>query len=104
MLYPVGYLQNTATNRYYPIFFRPAPAPSERSSDSMHRYRSSGHHTNGFDTLELAQEWIKTWTRTKPDMEDTGLVWLWNGEGVPALTEWFTEKTASENHEAITAG
>ena len=49
-----GMLMNTATGRWHPILFRPAPAPSG-DVHGFERYRSKGHHTEGFDTEPAAR-------------------------------------------------
>jgi len=61
MLYPTGILKNTSTGRFHPISFRMAPRPSETVEDSLDgcRHKSIGHHTEGFDTIEGAKEWIQ---------------------------------------------
>ncbi len=85
MSYPVGMLKNTATGRYHPIVFRPAPAPSGPMGRAE-RYRSKGHHTDGFPTREAAIEHVKT----NAEWRWVDLEWEWGGVGVPAMTEWFT--------------
>ncbi len=83
---PVGFLLNTKTNRYHPIIFRPAPPPSGDEDLAAQRYRSAGHHTDGFATLEEAQESVSQ----QPELTNVSVVWEWDGEGVPAMTEWFS--------------
>ena len=88
---PAGILKNTATNRFHHILFRPAPTPSGSDQDmTAQRYLSAGHHTAGFDTLEQAQEEIEV-----RGWGDCGIVWEWDGQGVPAMTEWFSPKKAA---------
>lgn len=86
--FPVGMLHNTATNRYHPILFRPGPPPSEQISDPAHRFKSRGHHTAGFDTLEEAIREV----RSHEDWIWTGRTWAWDGTGVPALVEFFSNE------------
>ena len=76
---PAGVLYNVETGRHHPVVFRPAPRPSD--DGPVIRYRSRGHHTEGFDTLEQAKAFMAEvgWT-------DIGAVWNWDGSGVPALT------------------
>ena len=50
-------LLNTATNRYHPIIYRPAPLPG---GSDLPRYKSSGHHTDGCDTLAEARDVMTT--------------------------------------------
>jgi len=81
-----GILKNTLTNRFHPIIFHEAPFPGQsvdRKIGSVVRYRSYGHHTNGFDTLEQAQDYVRT--------EHKGYVLLdgigdWDGVETPAMT------------------
>jgi hypothetical protein len=85
--FPVGMLHNTATNRYHPIVFRPAPSTSDGSGPAKaFRYRSKGHHTAGFDTKEEAMQNIAK----QPAFEWSGLEWAWDGVEMPAMTWWFT--------------
>lgn len=86
MLNPTGLLKNIATGRFHPILFRPAPMPGNADGESpAQRYRSKGHHTTGFATVEEAVTYVKA----NPDFTWTERVWEWDGTGVPALTEWF---------------
>jgi hypothetical protein len=90
-MYPTGILQNTKTGRFHPIAFRPAPLPSEADRDmGALRHKSIGHHTAGFETLELAKADIadRGW-------KDCGTVWEWDGEDVPAMIEWFSTQAAT---------
>jgi len=76
-------LKNEATGRYHPVLFRASPRPSDDPSpDRVCRHRSSGHHTDGFETLEAAEEMIGS----DRDLVPTGLVMGWDGRGVPATT------------------
>lgn len=47
-------LHNTATDRYHPLLFRASPCATRPD-----RQRSAGHHTAGFDTLELARAYVR---------------------------------------------
>lgn len=61
-MYPTTVMKNTATGRFHPISYRPAPRPSESAdlgAGTVCRHKSIGHHTDGFDTLEEAVEWIE---------------------------------------------
>jgi len=83
---PVGFLKNAQTNRYHPIIFRPAPPPSGDEDLTAKRYRSAGHHTEGFVTLEEALECV----RQQPQLTNVSVVWEWDGKDIPAMTEWFS--------------
>ncbi len=90
MVMPTGYLKNTATGRFHPIVFRMAPMPGNADATlSAQRYKSLGHHTTGFDTLEAAQAHV---TSEKTTLVDVGTIWDWDGEGIPAMIEWFNIK------------
>ena len=89
---PCGMLVNTSTtpHRYHPIIFRYSPPPSGDLTSGTRRYKSAGHHTAGFDTVEEAMACIQGQT----SWQWTGLAWEWNGEGVPAMVEWFPGENA----------
>ena len=87
--YPTGILKNTATNRFHPISFRYAPPPSGDLSDGTKRYKSVGHHTDGFDTIEQAIEFVKS----IPEFELMDLAWEWDGIDVPAMVQWLRRET-----------
>lgn len=85
-------LRNAATDRYHPIVFRiaPLPGPAGDPQDRLpaQRYKSHGHHTEGFDTLEAAE------ADDKAMCEQHGFTWQdlkleWDGEGVPAMVQFF---------------
>lgn len=82
-MYPSGHLHNIKTGCYHPIVFYCHPRPSDNEdTDELVRYKSSGHHTEGFDTLELSKDFIAS----QPDWQETNLVWKWDGEEAPAMT------------------
>lgn len=85
--YPTGVLTNSLTGRFPPILFRHSPAPSESwgKPEKATRYRSKGHHTKGFDTLEEAMAHINA----DPIMSWSGVTWTWDGVEIPAMTHWF---------------
>ena len=93
-LWPWGMLKNTATGRWHPILFRPAPAPSG-DVNGFERYRSKGHHTPGFDTEAEAKAHIDEHIEADRGWW-SGAAWEWDGSGVPAMTEWFKLPTATE--------
>lgn len=82
MIRPAGILTNTATGRFHPIVFRMAPLPGD---SDIPRYKSMGHHTDGFDSLEDAEKHIAL----QSEWTDTGRRWEWSGEDVPAMVEYF---------------
>jgi hypothetical protein len=88
-VYPMGMLKNTLTGRYHPIAFRlniyATPIPN------FEKYKSLGHHTAGFDTLEEAMQFIKD----DPSMVFTGDMWEWDGVNMPAMVAWA--KTGDDN-------
>ena len=82
-MYPTGILKNTKTGRFHPIPFRMAILPGGVDAG---RYKSIAHHTSGFDTIEQAKDHIAG----REDFLDTGKIYDWDGEGVPAMVEFFT--------------
>ncbi len=90
MFYPAGLLKNMKTGRYHPIVFRPGPAPSSDPSDPVQRFKSKGHHTDGFDTRELAFAYFEDEKVKEAGVWWTGVEWNWSGEGIPAMVEWFS--------------
>lgn len=107
MTYPAGILTNTVTGRAHPILFRPAPMPGGADDGyRAHRYKSMGHHTEGFATMAEAEAWLKACG----DCVDMGGRGDWNGEGVPAMIDWFspteidTAKSTPTLSAAIAAG
>jgi hypothetical protein len=87
---PAGILKNTKTGRYHPILFRRAPMPGNSDADlALQRYKSAGHHTAGFATLEEAQSDLARPQYAEQGYKDSGAIWEWDGENVPAMVEWF---------------
>ena len=86
---PFGMLHNTRTNRYHPMPFRYAPPPSgdlfEGTPRAVGRFRSIGHHTEGFATLEEAV----AWTSAQPNGYIVAGVWPWDGVESPAVVTWL---------------
>lgn len=91
MKFPGGILINTATGRFHPIIFRCGTPPSGPLEGGVDRYKSKGHHTDGFDTLEEAQALFKEGGGLYSDpyyggWYDTGVVY---GVDIPAIVAWF---------------
>lgn len=84
-MYPEGILTNQKTGRFHPIVFRYSPPPGEFIDTGPQRYKSLGHHTEGFDNLDDAKAYITG----NAELNDTGAHWEWDGEEVPALVCWF---------------
>lgn len=83
--YVIAYLVNFATDRFHPILFRLSPTPS-----GIQRYKSKGHHTIGFDTFEEAEKHVLE--EMVPKLGGARVVsnvYDWDGEGVPAMIEYF---------------
>jgi hypothetical protein len=82
-------LKNTTTGRFHPIFFRLAPMPGGADSDlRAQRYRSYGHHTEGFLTEEDAIVSAQA-TCKQSGAEFRPICWDWDGESIPAMVEFF---------------
>lgn len=58
------------------MVFRMSPRPSSSETDDLQRFKSIGHHPEGFTTLDEARGFIKEQIGWK----DFGLVWDWNPE------------------------
>ena len=86
-MYPTGIIVNTDTNRFHPVSFRPAPMPG---NSDVPRYKSIGHHTAGFDTIEEAETWINE----NDNCIMTSNRYQWDGVGIPALVDFFAEEKA----------
>jgi len=93
---PTGVLHNQETDRYHPIAFHHSPPPSGDLPNGTGRYRSVGHHTNGFDTKAEADAWIE---KTE-NMSPINSVWEWDGKGSPAMVIWLKCDTSVHFEEA----
>lgn len=91
MMSIVKNMLNKKTNRFHPIVFRWAPLPGPQKDGIPIRYKSQGHHTEGFDTREESIKECelmvgrvnrmnlgKAQLSVEEDLE-------WNGEGIPAM-------------------
>ena len=84
-----AYLRNRETGRFHPLVYRPAPLPGGAKPQGADRYRTLGHHTNGYDSFEEAQSYF---TKDAPHVPDTGIIYDWDGttEG-GAMTMFFPD-------------
>jgi hypothetical protein len=82
-MYPTGILLNKLTNRYHPISFRVSPRPSDDMVGGSCRYKSVGHHTDGFDTQAEAEAFIEK--HAENGAIAMGAVWEWDGVELPAM-------------------
>ncbi|MBT4849330.1 hypothetical protein HON36_00570 [Candidatus Parcubacteria bacterium] len=83
---PTGILRNTETGRFHPIPFRLAPSPSDHATNPEYqRHKSYGHHTEGFDSLEAAKQWIAE----QENLSYVDMMWKWDGKDLPAMTQRF---------------
>lgn len=79
----IAILKNEKTGRYHPVFFRPAPRPSDDVAEGkVCRHKTLGHHTEGFENLDLAIDWIDGLGSA---VWPTGIVYRWSGEDFPAM-------------------
>lgn len=91
MFYPTGILVNKATGRFHPISFRMAPMPGNSDANTTaQRYKSAGHHTDGFDTKAEAQTWIAQ--QQDKGVINVGKEYDWDGKEMPAMVDWFTKQ------------
>lgn len=88
-----GNLHNLKTNRYHPILFQYKPLPG---GDGPNRWKSSAHHTDGFDTREQALEFIRS-----DDKRNAALAierdFSWDGEDIPAMVVFFSQQDSDNN-------
>ena len=85
-------LFNVPNNIYHPIFYTESPFPGgcdAEANQSLVRYKSYGHDTNGFPNAELAIESVnKTLELLKDSIYVTEIdfkEWInWDGIGIPA--------------------
>lgn len=85
MKYPTVLLHNTSTDRWHPMPFRWAPAPSEDTDAEVTRYKSIGHHTEGFVTKDEAVAHVQA----TEEFVLFGLEYEWDGTDIPATVQWF---------------
>lgn len=81
-------LRNTATDRWHPLLFRPAPLPGDPEF-SIPRYKSKGHHTEGFDTEQEGKTYIAAMCEKHGFEDRSSIIFDWNGEGIPAAVSHF---------------
>ncbi len=100
----IGILHNQKTTKFHPIIFRYSPLPG---GADIPRYKSSGHHTNGFvfrdeairECFSMAVALTERFTERiqtaiAKDIE-------WDGETLPAISALFTE---NEGHFEMVGG
>jgi hypothetical protein len=90
----VSILHNIKLNRWHPITFELRPPPGGQLSETACRYKSRGHHTEGFETREAALKWIDTIHQERnPDSgRSLNADFVWSGEDVPAMVVHFLQK------------
>ena len=95
----VKLLQNVPNKTYHPIFYRLSPLPG--NTNTILRFKSIGHHTEGFksrdealadivsenNNLRFKQMGWKPLFKTDDDV-------LWDGEGVPTDVQILNSLTA----------
>lgn len=90
MIYPAIILHNTATGRFHPLVFRPGPSPSDDDPD-CYRFKSLGHHTEGFATHSEAVADCDTEKVFGQDiLYVEGLDQTWDGKDLPARIMRFS--------------
>jgi hypothetical protein len=90
-MFIVAMLHNTVNDKYHPIVFRYAPPPSGDLENKAQRYKSAGHHTEGFDSREIAVEAAKIIASKcgEAELALEGDI-LWEDLEMPALVLWFS--------------
>ena len=59
--YMISITRNQLTGRFHPFLWAWKPYPHEDSTCSVTRFKSKGHHTEGFATFEEAQAQAERW-------------------------------------------
>ncbi len=73
---PTAILLGEKSGRYHPVVFRWSPSPVHTN-----RYKSVGHHTEGFETLDEAKKFcVDDEGRAEPVA-----VYNWNETDIPAM-------------------
>jgi hypothetical protein len=92
----IGMIHNHKDNRVVSVVFVYSPLPGG-DDDNMHRHKSKGHHTVGFDTRQSALDEINS-TLIHLVGQHYGAAKLsldvdfpWDGEGIPAMVKFFGE-------------
>jgi hypothetical protein len=91
-------LKNTTTNRFHPIIFWECPMPSQALGSAV-RWKSKGHHTEGFEKRDDASAAIQDLAKRHSDMDDLqGAIYFqddvnedghWDGVDNPASVMLF---------------
>jgi hypothetical protein len=92
-------LHNLKTNRWHPILFWECPLPSGELGDGL-RWKSKGHHTNGFDSRHEAihsdDSGVMALCASQYGAKEGGEVYYdithdveWDGEETPAMVMMF---------------
>ena len=82
-------LLNTAESTYHPIFYMESPLPGDNSNIGFVRYKSKGHRTTGFKSIDEALESIQTEIVDRLDdnysiTKELKGVLEWDGKDIPA--------------------
>jgi len=90
-------LRSQFTGRWHPILYNERPLPG--AAPAPRRWKSVGHHTDGFHSIELACQYIFDAIErcdTSPLVNlvgswyhDLEVVLYWDGRGVPASVLFF---------------
>jgi hypothetical protein len=91
----VGLIHNVKLDRWHPVYFSENPLPGDVQIEGAKRYKSGGHHTEGFPTRDEALSNAKglaerlrehsigaTHTALEKDFP-------WDGEDIPAMVIFF---------------
>lgn len=97
----VSMIHNLKDNRWHPVYFRPAPLPGP-DGEKFGRYRSGGHHTDGFPTRDEALAGAKEIGEKLHAHSGAEVRYSlaadfpWDGEDVPAMTAFFDDSPEPE--------
>lgn len=100
----IAMLHNMATNRWHPILYLFNPLPG--NPENLHRHKSKGHHTVGFDTraeaVGFATDTMVGHARNFGEPAfclDVDMPW--DGEGTPASVAFFSDVDADRKCQRI---
>jgi hypothetical protein len=97
-MFYISILHNIKENRFHPIYYRYSPMPGSmrdhtkgiRGQEEMVRWKSGGHHTEGFRTWAQTMEYFDNMLKKfsdryhMPVYYDKKDIQKWDGEEVPA--------------------
>jgi hypothetical protein len=86
----IAMIHNTKLNRWHPVWFR--DHPHSANTETVWRFKSSAHHTEGFVSRDAAMDSILI--ELIPALEGETRMFLdadyeWDGNDIPAIVQFF---------------